>query len=94
MIKALEYLQYEERLTNLGLFSLEKGRLRGDLANVHKHLKGVGRQVDEARLFSVLHSNRTRSNDVKLEHWKFHTNMRKNFFMVWATEHWNRCLLL
>ena len=41
--------------------------------------------MDEASLFSVVHSNKT-----KLEHKKFHTNMQKNFFMVRVTEHWNR----
>jgi len=32
----------------------------------------------------------TRSNDLKLEHRKFHTNTWKNFFMVRVMEHWNR----
>jgi len=48
------------------------------------------RQMDEARIFSVVRSNRTRSNGLQLEHRKFCTNIRKNFFMVMVMEHWNR----
>ena len=72
MIKGLEHLLYEERLSNL----------REHLINVYKYLKGGGRQMDEARLFLMACSDRTRSNGLKLEHRKFCTNMQKNFFMV------------
>jgi len=84
-IKRLKHRSYEERLRDLGLFSLEKRRLQG----IYKRLKG--RCMEEgARLFSVMLSGRTRGNEHKLKHRRFCLNIRRNFFTVTVTEHWHR----
>ncbi|KAJ7417033.1 hypothetical protein BTVI_34038 [Pitangus sulphuratus] len=77
MVKGLERKPYEERLRSLGLFSLEKRRLRGR--------GGAGTD-----LFSLVTSDRTHRNGMKLCQERFRLDIRRMFFTQRVVGHCNR----
>ena len=67
VIQEMEHLPYKDRLKELGLFSLEKRRIWGDLIVAYQE----GYKKDRDRSFRRVCCDRTRGNGFKLKKGRF-----------------------
>jgi len=88
LIEGFRDVSYEDRLERTGLISLEKRRVRGDLIEVFKIMKGYDR-IDYRKFFEVSSVTKTRGHSLKLA--KKHSNgeQRKQFFSQRVINIWN-----
>jgi hypothetical protein len=88
MIEGFRDLSYEERLERTGLISLEKRRVRGDLIQVFKFIKGFVK-IDYRKFFEISTVGKTRGHSLKLV--KSHCNgeQRKQFYSQRVVNSWN-----
>ena len=87
LIPELRHMCYTDRLKELNLFSLETRRLRGQLIEVFKILRGFD-NVDYRCLFQ-LSEGRTRNNGYKLQLKRYNGDLCGNFFSYKICGRWN-----
>ena len=88
IIQGMEHLPYEDTLRDLGLFSVEKRSLQGDLIAAFQYHSG-GQKKKEDRFSTRDCCETTRGNGFRLKEGRIRLNIRKIFFTR-VVRHWNR----
>ena len=90
MVYGLANKTYEERIKALGIYTLERRRLRGNLIEMFKLLTEKER-IDSSQFFQfALNTSDLRRHDKKLFLSRSRLYCRKNFFSQRAIIEWNR----
>ena len=93
MVSGLRIVEYEDRLLELGMATLEERRHQADMTMVFKVLKGM-EDVDKAEWFTMASKaqrlTRTAADpkNVRVKHGRL--EIRKIFFTVRVTNEWNK----
>lgn len=85
----LKGIPYEERLKRLNLFSMKRRRMRGDLIEAFKILKGFSMPGVQP-ILHLKRSKELRGNGMKLSKEHVSSLRRANFFSVRVVNHWNK----
>jgi hypothetical protein len=88
LIEGYSQLSYEDRLSKTGLISLKQRRVRGDLIQVFKMIKGFD-AIKYKDYFELASSGKTRGHSYKLIKKRCIGDLRKNFFTQRVVNSWN-----
>eukprot|EP00061_Rhincodon_typus_P012869 g38883.t1 len=72
-------LSYEEQLRTMGLYSMEFRRMRRDLIETYRILRGLD-SVDVENMFALVGEARIQGHSLKVKGQLFRTEMSRNIF--------------
>src|ERR1043165_4397869 len=88
MIEECKHLNYEDRLIQTGLTTLDERRTRGDLIEVFKMIKSFNK-AEYRTFFTIVQNSRTRGHGFKFVKNRSRLDIRKHFFSQRVVNEWN-----
>ena len=88
MFPDLKDKPYQDRLKDLGLWTLEERRNRADMIEVFKIMKGLS-NISPEKLFEIDNSSRTRGHSMKIVKHRFLSTVRQHSFSQRVITRWN-----
>ena len=89
LVQGLNKMPYEQRLEALGLYTLQRRRLRGDLIETYKILTGK-EKINSEQLFQKATTIELRGHSLKLYKKSSRLDIRKYFFSQRIVDYWNK----
>ncbi len=84
----LKDLSYEQRLRKLKLPTLVHRRMRGDMIQTYKIIKGIDK-IDINKMFELVDGSKTRGHSLKIRKKHSRLDLRKYFFSNRIIDLWN-----